>query len=909
MRPHPVLLLAALLGCATAPDGGGAGVDAPAFDAAVADSDPPDTDADTGDERLDMDADGYVEGDCAETDAAIHPGAAEVCNGLDDDCDGTIDADAADARTWFADADDDAYGDESRPVLACWQPADHSLLGGDCDDGDAAVYPAASEWCDGTDNNCSGSEDDATDAAAGYQDGDGDGFGFSPRRSCEPGPSFVAVDGDCDDGDAAIFPGGVEWCNGLDDDCDLDTDEDARDARLWYVDVDGDTLGDAALPAHACTVPAGHVADDADCDDAAAAIGGPIAWFSDDDGDGYGDLTTWACSAPAGSVALGGDCDDTELSVWPGAPEECDAASDLDCDGLVGTADGDGDLLRACDDCDDADATVAGPEAWYADRDGDGYGDTGQAIAACTAPTDFVADATDCNDASGVAWPGAPEVWYDDEDEDCLGGDDWDADLDGYAANVDDCEDTIGTVHPGVAEVCANHLDDDCDGTDGGCADVGTLSLAAADVAFASTEYAAHLGVALSAAPNQCGAGDSAILFGANGRDSGAGAVFVGSSADLLADGSAASWRATWEGVGVGDHAGCGISAPGDFDGDGLADVVVGAKNVGGLGAAYLIPLDATGVQSFASATQQFSGLSGGGQFGETLAAVPDLDGNGADELVIGDWYGDVGYGGTDRGCAYYYEGPLPSSSMAYTGRLCGDENEQFWMGSMAVVDVQGDGLPELVVSSSVALGHTNGSGKVAFVELPFAGVIEVDVADGFIYGTSKLNPIELVGGVGDVNGDGYEDLSTRHSADSTYAHQAGAARLYFGPLTSSVDDDDADMQVFGTLDDELAGIARGVGDLDGDGAADLMVEGSGTNDPSLMGRAGLFYGPMSSSDRTLDDADLLLTGENFGDGAGYAMLGPGDLNGDGFADLLVGAPFSGTDSEGRAYLWLGTGG
>lgn len=878
------------------------------------DVDAADTAADTVDERADMDGDGFVEGDCAETDAAIHPGAAELCNGLDDDCDGTIDGGAVDARTWYADLDDDGYGDDMNPALACWKPEGHTLIPGDCDDGAPEVNPAGADWCDGVDDDCTGTEDDALDALEGFQDGDGDGFGFSPRQSCEPGPDFVDAGGDCDDGDPAAFPGADEWCNLDDDDCNGEVDDSARDALVWYADADGDSFGDAAARGWACSAPIGFVMDDGDCDDADAGTGGPIAWFEDTDGDGYGRAITWACAAPSLAVALGGDCDDAEGTAWPGAPEDCEATTDLNCDGIVGTADLDGDGERSCEDCDDSDPAVAGPDTWYADRDADGYGDGAQSIAACSAPAQFVAVGTDCNDASAVAWPGAPEVWYDDEDEDCLGGDDWDADLDGYAANVADCEDQLATVNPGEVERCANHLDDDCDGTDNGCAETGTASLSGA-VLVVEGSPVDHVGTAWSAGLDFYGTGDSALVLGATGVDSGvnagAGAVYVGSLLDLLADTTTPTWRATWTGEGVGHQGGGALSRVGDYDGDGEPDVVVGAQYHGSYGAVYLIPLATTGTNSLASASLRLDGFSGSTisdmDFGMDVVGIEDLDGNGADELVVVDWLADASYGETQRGCAYYFEGPLPAISDLRTGQLCGDLDNQRW-STADVVDLQGDGLPELVFTSQIAMGHTSGSGKVAFLELPFSGQLQTDAADFFLYGTSASNPIDISGQAGDVNDDGYADLHTGHSSDATHAYQAGAIHIYLGPMSASRDDDDADVWIHGTRDDEMASHAAAVGDIDDDGVDDLVVSGDAATVVDKAGRAALFYGPLAGT-QTLDDASLILMGEAWGDAAGHAVIGPGDLDGDGFGDLLIGAPYYDADASGRAYLWLGTGG
>src|SRR5262245_23346035 len=100
---------------------------------------------------------GYVSSgdDCDDTDASIHPGAAEFCNELDDDCDGESDP----LRAWYADADGDGYGAGAKQ-LACATPSGAVAEGDDCDDADASIHPDAAELCNALDDDCDGTEDD-----------------------------------------------------------------------------------------------------------------------------------------------------------------------------------------------------------------------------------------------------------------------------------------------------------------------------------------------------------------------------------------------------------------------------------------------------------------------------------------------------------------------------------------------------------------------------------------------------------------------------------------------------------------------------------------------------------------------------------------------------------------------------
>ncbi len=165
----------------------------------------------------DTDGDGVPDAlDCDRLDPTINPDAVEVCDGVDNDCDGEIDEDAeGGGTTWYLDADQDGFGDPDTAVDSCTPPGDDYVDNGDdCDDADPDVNPDAVEDCtDGIDNNCNGEVDEAVD-------GDGDGH--------------TTCDGDCDDTDPEISPDAEEICDGIDQNCDGVVDDGFDD-----VDEDG----------------------------------------------------------------------------------------------------------------------------------------------------------------------------------------------------------------------------------------------------------------------------------------------------------------------------------------------------------------------------------------------------------------------------------------------------------------------------------------------------------------------------------------------------------------------------------------------------------------------------------------------------------------------------------------------
>ena len=161
-------------------------------------------------------------GDCDDGDPLTSPAADELCDGLDNDCDGFVDDAPLDGERWEADLDGDGWG-AGAAVVACEAPPGFAPPG-DCDDDDGGVSPSADELCDDVDQDCDGDIDEsAWDAPTWALDLDSDGFGdpaWAVTR-CDGPPGYVPDAQDCDDGDPAVNPLGVEVCgDGLDGDCD-----------------------------------------------------------------------------------------------------------------------------------------------------------------------------------------------------------------------------------------------------------------------------------------------------------------------------------------------------------------------------------------------------------------------------------------------------------------------------------------------------------------------------------------------------------------------------------------------------------------------------------------------------------------------------------------------------------------
>ena len=188
----------------------------------------------------DNDGDGFDETeDCDDADPSVHPDATEVCNGIDDDCDGDVDDadeswESSSGGKWFSDGDGDGFGDPSSSLAACIQPSGYIDDDTDCDDADEAVHPDATEICNGIDDDCDGLVDgddaslDTTTMGEFYLDADGDGHGDDGAETvwgCEGDVGLSADATDCDDADAAVYPGAPELCDLLDQDCDGIADE------------------------------------------------------------------------------------------------------------------------------------------------------------------------------------------------------------------------------------------------------------------------------------------------------------------------------------------------------------------------------------------------------------------------------------------------------------------------------------------------------------------------------------------------------------------------------------------------------------------------------------------------------------------------------------------------------------
>ena len=166
----------------------------------------------------------YGGNDCDDANPAINPGASEVCDGVDNDCNGQVDDEATGATTWYLDLDGDGYGNPAQKMVACDQPPAYVDNGLDCEDTNFEAHPGHDETCNLADDDCDGQiDEDATNMSVFYLDTDGDGFGDpgSPKEDCFVSEGWVSDASDCDDTDAETHPEAPEIADdGVDQDCD-----------------------------------------------------------------------------------------------------------------------------------------------------------------------------------------------------------------------------------------------------------------------------------------------------------------------------------------------------------------------------------------------------------------------------------------------------------------------------------------------------------------------------------------------------------------------------------------------------------------------------------------------------------------------------------------------------------------
>jgi len=440
----------------------------------------------------------------------------------------------------------------------------------------------------------------------------------------------------------------------------------------------------------------------------------------------------------------------------------------------------------------------------------------------------------------------------------------------------------------------------------------------------------AHFGLSVATAGDVNGDGFSDVIVGSPGENTNAGKVylFLGSKTGLAT-------TPAWTAVGASQHAlfGASVAAAGDVNGDGFGDVVIGAPGEdmyqssavvyygGGDGTTIPFLHDPVLLDQTTCNPSNANSL----HFGASVAGAGDVDGDGVDDVIIGepdvvaDSLGDTGVVCIYTGAAGTGISASRRFKISAVTTATINTTHEFGQSVAGAGDATGDGIADVIVGAPLATNTAvNGGNDPVGAAFVFAGVLGAPPSLVFAAAGTTVNGNfgAAVSTAGDVNGDGLADVLVGAPDEDGMFTDTGAAFLFEGSINaasacSPLTTIKATFCAFGTATGAMFGASvAAAGDLNGDGFADVAFGEPGiTNPGGGTGAVRILFGSSLDTTYALDPTDIETDDPNDADGdLGFSVATAGDVNGDGFSDLIVGTPFhsNGQLGEGLASVFQG---
>ena len=407
--------------------------------------------------------------------------------------------------------------------------------------------------------------------------------------------------------------------------------------------------------------------------------------------------------------------------------------------------------------------------------------------------------------------------------------------------------------------------------------------------------------------------------------------LIFGRGPDLSYDTDLSNANASFRGENENDYSGISVSGAGDVNGDGYDDILIGAdqRDEGGTdaGQTYLILGRATGWvrnSSLSTADASFIGEDSDDRSGRSVSSAGDVNGDGYDDILIGA-YGDEDGGGDGAGQTYLIFGKssgwsmdtdLSTANASFIGEDAYDRSGIIVSGSG---DVNGDGYDDILIGAHTESDGGTGAGQTYLIfgrESGWAMDRDLSTASASFLGEDAYDYSGYsVSGAGDVNGDGYDDILIGAHEDEEGGTEAGQTYLIFGKSSGWSMDTDlsyADASFWGEDGGDYSGISvSGAGDVNNDGYDDILIGAyRGELGGGYSGQAYLILGKSNGwrMDVNLSESDQSFWGERVGDYCGRCVSTAGDVNGDGYGDIIIGSHKNdeGGADAGQTYLIYG---